>query len=843
MRIYSDPGAYFQDRQIEGSSREVADRTAAILERVRREGDAALLELARELDATSLRREDLRVSREELARSASRAPAGFEDVLSRAADNIRRYHEREIEGGFHIAEGDGTRLGLRVRPLESVGVYVPGGAASYPSTVLMNVIPAQVAGVARIVAVTPPGALERSNELAAALSLLNVEEIYRVGGAQAVAALAYGTETIRRVVKIVGPGNAYVAEAKRLVFGEVGIDALAGPSEIVVLADDEADPRYVAADLLSQAEHGSGDERSILVTPSRGLAEEVKAEIERQSRLLSRREAVAKVLARHGAVIVTASLEQAIEVVDRIAPEHVEVLTRDAEAVAERISNAGALFLGPWSPVPVGDFYAGPNHVLPTSGAARFSSLLGVWDFTKRTSVVRYSRERLERDRSDIEAFARAEGFEAHARAVAIRFAEDSLSARSAPGRPPAAASLRAEASARAKSEGALKEEAAAPKAQGRGNPAVLPERGARGASEPERRASIDIVRPAVKALRAYHLDRRDVAVKLDQNENNLGVPLSMMEELLEALREAPLHRYPSPSQTEILETLSVMSDWPKEGILAGNGSDELLHSFALSFLEPGRKALVPTPSFFVFAYTTRLMGAEVVEVPLRDMKYDVDAILSAIEEHQPAVVYLCSPNNPTGSALEPEDVASIAANAPGVVALDEAYWEFSGGNARRLLDPHRNLILFRTFSKALALAGLRLGYLLAAPELAVEIKKTQQAYPLSRVAIEAARIASRHRDLLRERALAIVRERDRLYQRMSSMRGLQVFPSKGNFLLFRTRLGAKKTFEALLARGLLVRDVSGHPLLEEMLRVAIGTPSENQELERALNEILEDEP
>jgi histidinol-phosphate aminotransferase len=357
----------------------------------------------------------------------------------------------------------------------------------------------------------------------------------------------------------------------------------------------------------------------------------------------------------------------------------------------------------------------------------------------------------------------------------------------------------------------------------------------------PEKKPPISWIRPAVKALRGYHLERRDVPVKLDQNENNFGVPDPMMAELLEALRGTPLHRYPSPSQAEILETLSTMSDWPEQGILVGNGSDELLHCFALSFLEPGRKALVPTPSFFVFAYTTRLVGAEVVEVPLREMRYDVRAILSAIDEHEPAVVYLCSPNNPTGSALELRDIASIAERAPGVVALDEAYWEFSGSNARPLLEQHSNLILFRTFSKALALAGLRIGYLLASPELAVEIKKTQQPYPLSRVSIEAARVASRHLDRLRERAAGIARERDRLYERMTASRGLEVFPSKGNFLLFRTRLGAKRTFEALLARGLLVRDVSAHPLLPEMLRVAIGTPDENEEFHRALKEILED--
>jgi len=424
MRIFEDPEAYFRNRAAdeEGASREVRGRVEAIVERVRRDGDRALLELSRELDSVSLRRENLRVSREDVVRSAASVPNAFRSVLSRARENIRRYHERQIQQGFEIVDRDGTSLGQRLRPLESVGVYVPGGEASYPSTVLMNVVPAQLAGVARIVVVTPPGALERSNELAAALELLGLEEIYRVGGAQAVAALAYGTETIRPVVKIVGPGNAYVAEAKRLVFGRVGIDAIAGPSEIVVLADESADPRFVAADLLSQAEHGSGDERVILVTTSRGLAERVSREVEAQTKALPRRESIDAVLARHGAIVLAGGLQEAIAAVDRIAPEHLEVLTEDADGVAEAISNAGAIFVGPWSPVPVGDFYAGPNHVLPTGATARFASPLGVQDFMKRSSVVRYSRERLERDRADIEAFARAEDFEAHARAVAVRF-------------------------------------------------------------------------------------------------------------------------------------------------------------------------------------------------------------------------------------------------------------------------------------------------------------------------------------------------------------------------------------------------------------------------------------
>ncbi len=356
-----------------------------------------------------------------------------------------------------------------------------------------------------------------------------------------------------------------------------------------------------------------------------------------------------------------------------------------------------------------------------------------------------------------------------------------------------------------------------------------------------EKRSAVSWIRPAVKALIPYHLDRRDSAVKLDQNENNLGIPDVMREELLEALRRAPLHRYPSPSQSEILGTLSEMSDWPEEGILVGNGSDELLHCLAESFLEPGRKAVAPTPSFFVYAYTTRLVGASAIEVPLRDMQYDVGALLDAIEEHEPVVVYLCSPNNPTGSVLASRDIETIAERTPGVVALDEAYWEFAGGNARPLLYDHPNLVLFRTFSKALALAGLRLGYLLAAPEVAAEMRKAQQPYPLNRVTIEAARVAAAHGGLLRERAASIARDRDRLYERLKALPGMEVFPSKGNFLLFRTSIGAKKTFEGLLARGILVRDVSAHPLLSEMLRVAIGAPEENESFYGALKRILED--
>jgi histidinol dehydrogenase len=423
IRLYDGPSEFFRHRAaLDDSAPGVRPRVEAILDRVRRGGDGALVELTSELDDVDLDRETLLVSPEEIATSARSASSAFRRVLESAARNIRRYHERQIQTGFEIDLEDGSRLGQRVRPLESVGVYVPGGEACYPSTVLMNVIPARIAGVPRIVAFTPPGALERSPELAAAFELLSLGEIYRVGGAQAVAAMAFGTESIRPVDKIVGPGNAYVAEAKRIVFGRVGIDAVAGPSEIVVLADETADSRYVAADLLSQAEHGSGDESAILVTTSRPLAERVSRELALQAATLPRKEGLERVLRDNGALIVVRDLDEALETVDRIAPEHLEIMTADAGSVSERVKNAGAIFVGDSSPVPVGDFYAGPNHVLPTGTTARFASPLGVLDFVKRSSLVHYSRARLARDREDIEAFARAEGFEAHARAISIRF-------------------------------------------------------------------------------------------------------------------------------------------------------------------------------------------------------------------------------------------------------------------------------------------------------------------------------------------------------------------------------------------------------------------------------------
>lgn len=404
-----------------GLNNEIMRRTEAIIRDVTLRGDDAVVECTQRYDNVVLSAQTMRVERERIEELAERVDAELVAAMREAISNIRYYHERQLAKDWSVEMANGVRLGQRIRPLQIVGLYVPGGSAAYPSTVMMNAIPAQVAGVERIVVVTPPAQFAQNPVIAAVLKELGLFEVYLVGGAQAVAALACGTETIPRVDKIVGPGNQYVAAAKKLVYGAVDIDSIAGPSEIVVVADDTARADFVAADMLSQAEH-SDDAAAILVTTSVRLAESVSAELVHQTVSLSRRQIVERSLADYGALIIVDSLDDACDLVNRLAPEHVEVMTENAETVTEKIINAGAIFVGPYSPESVGDYFAGTNHVLPTGGTARFSSALGVYDFLKRTSVIRYTKEELMRTAASIERLALSEGFDAHARAATIRY-------------------------------------------------------------------------------------------------------------------------------------------------------------------------------------------------------------------------------------------------------------------------------------------------------------------------------------------------------------------------------------------------------------------------------------
>ncbi len=399
---------------------DLMSQVQSIIDEVRRRGDAALIDYANRFDGCVMQESELRIGEAELDRIAANADASVVEALREAIGHVRRFHEYELQESWEIETEDGVRLGQRITPIERAGLYVPGGTASYPSSVVMNVVPAQVAGVKRIVVATPPRSLRENPAVAAALVQLGIKEVYAVGGAQAIAALAYGTGTVPRVDKITGPGNRYVAAAKKLVFGTVGIDSIAGPSEVVIIADDTARAEFVAADLLAQAEHDD-DASAILITTSEQLANEVSVEVSRQAESLPRRATVEKSLAQHGAVLLVDDLSEACEIVNQLAPEHLEIVTRDDETLAAKILHAGAIFLGSYTPEVVGDYFAGPNHVLPTAGASRFSSALGVYDFLKRTTVLRYSREAFRRSANKIATLAKAEGLDAHARSAEIR--------------------------------------------------------------------------------------------------------------------------------------------------------------------------------------------------------------------------------------------------------------------------------------------------------------------------------------------------------------------------------------------------------------------------------------
>lgn len=397
-------------------------RVLEILEHVKNEKDQAVFDYTKQFDGADITADTITVTKEEIAQAYDLVDESLVEIIRKAKENIRIYHEKQKQYSWFDSKPDGTMLGQKVTALQRVGVYVPGGKAVYPSSVLMNVIPAKVAGVEEIVMVTPPGKDGKINpNTLVAANEAGVDVVYKVGGAQAIAALAYGTDSIPKVDKIVGPGNIYVALAKKAVYGHVSIDSIAGPSEILAIADETANPRYVAADLLSQAEH---DElaSAILVTTSETLAKEVSKQVEVFVEELSRTEIMKKSLENYGYILVADTMEEVIDIANEIASEHLEIMTANPYDVMMRVRNAGAIFIGEYSSEPLGDYFAGPNHVLPTNGTAKFFSPLGVDDFIKKSSIIAYSKEALEAIHSDIEQFAEAEKLTAHANSIKVRF-------------------------------------------------------------------------------------------------------------------------------------------------------------------------------------------------------------------------------------------------------------------------------------------------------------------------------------------------------------------------------------------------------------------------------------
>ncbi len=403
-------------------------KVARIVEDVRLKGDAAVLKYTRQFDHLDMKADQIAVKQEYLRDCRAKVDENLMRIIKEARNNIKRFHEQQVTGSWFKSFGDGVKLGQRITPIDRVGLYVPGGQAFYPSSVLMNVVPAQLAKVKEIIVVTPPGNFFKNPLLGAVLSLMEVTAVYLAGGAQGVAALAFGTQTVPKVDKIVGPGGPYVALAKREVYGYVDIDMIAGPSEILVLADARAEPEWVALDLLSQAEHGSGHEAAILVTDSQAFAEKTAEFVYEHLKYSPQKEKIEQTLEAYGAFIIVDDLMQGAEVVNRIAPEHLELIVHDPDKILAKIRHAGAIFLGSYSAESVGDYWAGPNHVLPTGGSARYFSPLGVYDFIKRSSLIQYSREAILKNAEKIEKFAEAESLPFHGRAVRKRY--DDLKAR-----------------------------------------------------------------------------------------------------------------------------------------------------------------------------------------------------------------------------------------------------------------------------------------------------------------------------------------------------------------------------------------------------------------------------
>ncbi|MCD7804074.1 MAG: histidinol dehydrogenase [Oscillospiraceae bacterium] len=422
MKIYNYSEASDEIFKKPVDAQSVADTVSEIIANVKENGDKALKEYSLKFDKTEI--EDFRVSDEEIEAAYESVEPEFIRILNEAADNIRDFHKHQLRSSFVVSEKDGIVCGQKIIPFAKVGLYVPGGTAAYPSTVLMDAVPAKLAGCGEIVMVTPPSKDGGINKyILAAAKIAGIDRIYKVGGAQAVAALAYGTESIPRVDKIVGPGNAFVAEAKRQVYGEVAIDMIAGPSDILVVADDKSNPRFVAADLLSQAEHDKLAS-AVLVTDSKELAEAVQAEIEVQLSKLPREEIARASIERNGKIIVTKDISEAIEVANLIAPEHIELCLDNPFDVLDKVKNAGSIFMGRYCPEALGDYLSGANHTLPTNGSARFSSPLSVDDFVKKSQFTYYTKEAFEKVYGDVAYFAEKEGLQAHAKSALIRFEE-----------------------------------------------------------------------------------------------------------------------------------------------------------------------------------------------------------------------------------------------------------------------------------------------------------------------------------------------------------------------------------------------------------------------------------
>jgi histidinol dehydrogenase len=816
---------------------EVERQVARLVAGVRRRGDRALLAASQRFDGTTVASvADLR--QRVAAEPAAALPPGFAAALDTAIAAVEAYHRPQVVPGYRLLEG-GLELEEVRRPLSRVAVYAPGGRACYPSTLVMTVVPARLAGVQQIVVATPPRALASSPALRHTLARLGVEEVWAMGGAHAVAALAYGTATVPRVDKIVGPGNAWVTAAKRLVAGDVAIDGLAGPTEVVIVADASADPAWVAADLLAQAEHDP-QAAAILVTTAPELVRRVRRALVEQLAALATRETAAAALARWGTAFVVRDLLAAEQIAEALAPEHLQLVGATVEPLAGRLRHAGAIFVGASTPEVFGDYVAGPSHVLPTTGSARFASGLGVEDFVRRSHVVRADASAAARLAAAAAVLADAEGLPGHAAAARLRQAAGA--AVSEPTRPESAVGAST------------------------GEVAVLAAQSVPGDAADRRSpaATADpavFVRPELRALPAYHLDVVAAPHKLDQNEVPFDLPRTVKQEVVRDLLGRDWSRYPDFHSERLRAALGRLHDWPAAGVLVGNGSNELLGLLFEAILPgggaaggPANEVLGSLPSFGLYPmFVRRAGGVPRFLGPRPDLGLPIAELMAEVTRDPRRPVLLCSPNNPTGAVASVDQVAALLDRLEAPLLLDHAYGELGEIDYRPLLDRYRHLVLLRTFSKAWSLAGLRVGYLLADPSLVRELIKVKLPYNLNVASALAAEAALAAAPRARRRVAVLAGRRPQLAALLAAA-GLETYPSGANFVLARCppvgadaaagplaeeqarQAAARALRRGLAERGILVRDVSAYAGLAGGVRVSVP----NGRSLRALRDALE---
>jgi histidinol dehydrogenase len=761
-----------------------------ILQDVRENGDAAVARWTKAIDDKQFASPS--IPREEWEAAYFRIPDDLRGSLQLAAERVRAFHARQPIPNWTTTEMGGM-LGQRVTPLRRVGVYVPGGSAPLPSSLLMTVIPAKVAGVEEIVVMTPPGREDGSvpDVILAAAYLSQPGALYRIGGAQAIGALAYGTETIACVDKIVGAGNLFVTLAKQQVFGTVGLDGLAGPTETVVVADDSARPAWIAADLLAQAEHDVLA-TAILFTPSRKLAEAVAAEVAQQIESRSRAEIIAASLANQSGIVVTPTLEDAVHAADQFAPEHLCLSVEDPQRWAGMVRNAGGLFLGEYSFEVLGDYIAGPSHVMPTGGTARFASPLNVLDFVRITSIIALDDATAAALSPHADRIARAEALDSHAEAARFRAEADGAAAK------PSSTPYRFLDSA----EGA-------------------------GSYEPVVPFEIWAERLGIPA---------DRIVKLDANENPYGPSPRALKKLAEGKN---FHIYPDPVSTILRARLSEFKEVPAERIFAGAGADEVIDTLLRVVTLPGDAVIDCPPTFGMYAFETEINRTRLLAVRRKpDFSLDLDGIEAAVQaEPRAKVLFLCSPNNPDGSLLPEGDLKRLL-RLPLLVVVDEAYAEFSNTSFFRWVLDYPNLGVMRTFSKWAGLAGLRAGYGGFPEAITRNMMRIKQPYNINVAAGQAAIASLEDADALMANVRKIIAERERLVGKLQEIPWLQAYPSQSNFILCRVlgrdALGVKKALEQ---KGILIRYFNKDGL-RDCIRISVGRPSDTDAIIAALQEM-----